>query len=112
MEVEAIVSRAFADVGKIIDITYNKRSFRIFDRDCLYTMTIKYAEPSETYGFGFGFPFGIPIPTIVWNGSVDLITILKLRYKNEEDAKQEILDIQLKQDKLKKLALKLEEMCE
>lgn len=89
------------DVANVEKISFRKRLFKIFDRDRDYTIWITYRKLMNSTSIS---------PTINEKGKygvtfVDTVKathLLSLRYLNEEDAIEEINEIQRKRDRLKK----------
>ena len=77
------------DIAKIINISYRRRRFRIFDVNNPYSLDITYYEPDvmiNLYFYGKYSNFIHP----------ETIHSITKRYKSEEDVKQEIYEIKLK----------------
>lgn len=89
------------DVAKVVEITYRKRLFKIFDTECDYTMCIKYNQlkkhtdlaPTFTGGSG---GFGV---TVV--DTVKMTQLMTVRYATKEDILEEFNSINQKREKLK-----------
>lgn len=86
------------DVAKVVDMSYHKRLFMIFNRTHPYTLHITYSEPIERLK---------PAPVIGGQGGtalvkqVDLTQYITKRYKTLDEAENEIKEIMKKQDQLK-----------
>lgn len=89
------------DVRKVIDITYRKRMFCIFDPDYLYIMNIKYEKPRYKDTIS---------PIILLNGYVGLAFTTRyepssniiIRYKTLLEIENEKLEIKRLQEIIKK----------
>jgi|LauGreDrversion4_2_1035121.scaffolds.fasta_scaffold04984_10 hypothetical protein len=96
------------DICKIKKIYYKKRLFCIFDRDHPYNLIIIYNEPTPTIGFAPGFDLFDGDCTFSIVESVSLTVNITKRYKTEIEVKNEIEEIQMKQNKLKLFLNKFE----
>ena len=93
------------DVAIVLDISYNKRLFMIWDRSYPYTLYIKYAEPKEYIGT---YPvIGTNGTTIIHN--VTLTQVITKRYRSEKEVQEEIDQIAQKQNKLNDLVKSLQD---
>ena len=87
------LSHSKIDVAKVIEITYSKRSYCIFNRQYKYTIQITYDEPTQYLSYVMGGK-GVYYKT-------DLTQVITKRYKTELDCKIEIdtiLNLQKKID--------------
>jgi len=83
------------DVANVLDISYHKRVFMLFDRDYPYTLSIKYAIFDEKPPFNK--------PTYMTKIGEQYIT---KRYRSEEDVEEDINQIMLKQKQLRTIFTK------
>lgn len=103
----SISSISKIDIYKIKEIYYKKRLFCIFNRDHPYNLIIIYNEPRTTTNFAPGINFNGDLTTSMVD-SVSLTVNITKRYKTEIEVKNEIEEIQMKQNKLKLFQNKFE----
>ena len=95
------------DIYKIKEIYYKKRLFCIFNRDHPYNLIIIYNEPRTTIDFAPGINFNGGFTTSMVESTSLTVNITK-RYKTEIEVKNEIKEIQMKQNKIKLFQKKIE----
>lgn len=74
------------DVGKVIEMSWRRRKFAIFDQDHMYSLTIEYAEPEKQN-----------VSPVLVNGHIGInipmekdFQFITKRYRTEEDCVAEI----------------------
>lgn len=103
----SILSISKIDIYKIKKIYYKKRLFCIFNREYPYNLIIIYNEPRSTVNFAPGINFNGEFTTSMVD-SVSLTVNITKRYKTEIEVKNEIKEIQIKQNKIKLFQKKIE----
>lgn len=95
------------DIAKVIDLGWNKRLFCILERDYPYKVWIAYNQPTTLY---------MSVPTYTTNGATitivptySSIQIIESRYKTQDDAINEVLEIKQKQKKIEEYKRQLEQ---
>lgn len=93
--------RQTLDIARVTNLQYHKRLFKVFDRDCDYTLQIDYRMPTEettlaptfTHGRGGG-SFGFAVVD-----TVKLQHLITSRYRTKEEVQEEVQRIRTKQHK-------------
>ena len=81
------------DPALVVNVHIRKRLFKIFDRDCAYTLTLKYAEPVQKTVVNYGFNTNGGL-TFVPTSQTDLHQLITKRYVSLSDAQKEIAEIE------------------
>src|SRR5436189_210952 len=88
------------DPALIIGANVRKRLFMIFDRECPYTLTLKYAKPKQSLNLNIGITSDgkmVYTPTV----RTDFYQIITKRYQTRDDAQKDIEEINKYQKMLK-----------
>lgn len=86
------------DVARVVNVRWTERLWKIFDKDCPYTLNIEYYLPQTKTSIAPTFGSGRTGYT-VYNETVLNHSITK-RYKTKEDVEREIAELERKMKKL------------
>lgn len=97
------------DVSRIGNINYHRRLFRIFDKDCPYTLTIDYHHIEDNYR---NFSSVDTDGKVTFGSTHQSPNKVTARYKSEDDVLDEIASIDHEKFRLKNMKEKFIKLLE